>query len=212
MRNAVLHEAHTDRTIAVAQHVDHLRVHVQVKVRILRCALREEAEKIGLRHDHHVGVARLQTSEIHQRQCALWRVQRDAAHLRVRQRMQRFGKTDLVEHVERRCVHRVTAEIAVEILVHFQQRHVDTAARQQQGSHHPGRTAADENALRLDDCHQPVANESQKARSSSIGASSTCELHVETHGAAMNAFVFGPVEHDVRWGCRICRMPRTCRG
>ncbi len=60
------------------------------------------------------------------------RLQRDASHLFVRQRQQRLGQADLIEHVERGRVHGVAAKVAVEILRHFQQRHVDAAAGEQQ--------------------------------------------------------------------------------
>jgi hypothetical protein len=67
----------------------------------------------------------------------------------VRQLVQAVGEANLVEYFQRRWMNRVAAEIAVEVGVRLEQADPDTGAREQQGQHHPARSAADDAARRV---------------------------------------------------------------
>jgi hypothetical protein len=68
----------------------------------------------------------------------------------VRQPEEFLQQTELVHEIERGRVNRVAAEIAVEICVLLEHRHVHAGAGQQVTGHHSRRPAAHDEATRLD--------------------------------------------------------------
>ena len=64
-----------------------------------------------------------------------------------RQRQDAVDQPDLVEHLECRRMHRVAAEVAVEVRVRLEQAHLDALAGEQQAQDHAGRSAPDNAAI-----------------------------------------------------------------
>ena len=64
------------------------------------------------------------------------------AHLVVRALEELVEQPELVHHLERRGVHGVAAEVAQEVAVLFEHRHVDPGAGKEEAGHHPGGAAA----------------------------------------------------------------------
>jgi len=73
---------------------------------------------------------------------------------------QPIRQTDLVQEFERRGMHGIAAEIAVEILVRFEQRHRHALARQQQREHRAARPGAHHATRSLLDIQNRVARQS----------------------------------------------------
>ena len=71
--------------------------------------------------------------------------------LLVRQPQERLEQAELVDHLERRGVDRVAAEVAQEVGVLLEDQDVDAGPRQQEAEHHPGRPAADDAAAHQGD-------------------------------------------------------------
>ena len=90
------------------------------KSRVAFRLLVKVVEEDDLRHDHHVGKARLQPRKVHQLERPRGGVESDLAHLCVGQREQAVGQADLIEHLQRGGMHGISAEVAVQVAMELE--------------------------------------------------------------------------------------------
>ena len=102
----------------------------------------QELQELGLGQKSDEGEAGLDPAEVGQDDGALAGDDLEATRLAVRRLQQAVGQTELIENFQGRGVNGVAAEVAVEVVVGFQQGDGDAPARQQQRQHHAGRAAA----------------------------------------------------------------------
>src|SRR3954471_12860121 len=110
-------------------------------------ALRQEVQKVPLRHQRQELAVRRQMAEITDGEGSLADLPGEPAHLGVRQLQKIVDQPELVENLERRRVDGVTAEVAKEIGVLLEDRNVDPGARQEVAEHHAGGSAAGDDAV-----------------------------------------------------------------
>ena len=80
------------------------------------------------------------------------RLARDEAHLRhlhVLDLEHSVGEPDTIEHLERGRVHRVAAEVAIEVFLGFEKHDAHASTGEEQTEHDAGRAPADDGAIDL---------------------------------------------------------------
>ena len=102
-----------------------------------------------MRNQQDIWKARLQTPKIKGAKWAVRELDRGTGHLGVGNFVELVSQSDLVEDFHHRGMNGVAAELAVEILVHFEQRHRDAAAREEQRQHGAARPSAHDAARGL---------------------------------------------------------------
>ena len=130
-----------------------LGLHPEVEGRIALRVLGDEVQKIPLRHERDEATASRQVREVGDRDLD---VPDNAAHagcLLVRPLQELVQEAQLVQHLERRRVNGVAAEVPEEVSVLLQDHDVDPRPRQQEAQHHPGRTAARDAAIGFERFH-----------------------------------------------------------
>ena len=101
--------------------------------------LGQEIEKIPLRHQRDEPASRRQMAEIAHCHGGVTDLRADSVQFLVRPAQECIQHAKLVQHLQRRGMDGVAAEIAQEIRVLLQHQHLHPGARQQQAQHHPGR-------------------------------------------------------------------------
>jgi hypothetical protein len=140
---AILHAMHI--TILLQQFL-RPRAHDQPECRIRPGCFSNTFQKMHLRDDRNVGIARLQLLEFNGANQTLGRHHLHYPDLSMLQLEHAFRQTKLIQHLHRRRMHCIAAKIAREIDVLLQQRHLYTLARQQQCQHHARWSPANDTA------------------------------------------------------------------
>jgi hypothetical protein len=165
VRGAVPHAADP---VALADQVGHLGGHAQRERRLPPARVGEQVEQVPLRRHRDVGVGDVQPAEVPERHAAAVAGREDdLLDPGVRQPGELVGQAQLVEQLQRGGVHGVAAEVAEEVGVLLQHRHLDPGAGQQQSQHHPGRAAPHDQARRVLTHRRPPSHASGHRRSGS---------------------------------------------
>ena len=109
--------------------------------------LGHEVEEVPLRNEGDELAARRKPPEVGPTHALAADLHLRVAHLLVRQPQEGVEQPQLGQRVHGRGMDGVAAEVAQEIRVLLQHRHVDARPRQQIARHHPGRPAAGDDAL-----------------------------------------------------------------
>jgi hypothetical protein len=105
--------------------------HAQVKMRIMRCLLREEIQEVPLRYESNKLAAGREMSEVRERNRPVSNIRAKFVRFLVGQLQKLFEQPKLVQHFEGGGVNRVTAEVPEKIAVFFQDNHIDASAHEQ---------------------------------------------------------------------------------
>ncbi len=109
--------------------------------------LGEEVQEIPLRDERDEGAADLQVAEVGDRHHGVADLAAELAEFLVREPQELVEQPELVQHLERRRMDRVTAEVPQEVRVLLEHHDRHPGARQQEPEHHPRRATADDAAL-----------------------------------------------------------------
>src|SRR3712207_1635130 len=131
-----------DHTV-VLEELAHPRPHNEPEIRIALRLPGDELEEACLGHHRDVGKLRLEAAEVHGREGARYGLEGEGAQLGVTHLQQPLGEAELVHDLHDRRVQRITPELAVEVRVRLEQRHVDTRSCQQQRHNGPTGPTAD---------------------------------------------------------------------
>ena len=104
--------------------------------------LREEVEEIPLRDHRDERIARTEAVQIDDGKLPVAVARGEIGHLGMRQPQERLGESQLVQHLQRRGMDGVAAEVTQEIRVLLEHRDAQAGTREQQTQHHPCRPAA----------------------------------------------------------------------
>ncbi len=123
---------------ALADDPDDLGLHDQPEGRVAPGRRDDQVEEIPLRHECDVGELGPEPSQGGQLDDAVIGPDRQVVRLAVRQGVEFLGQAQLVEHLESRGMDRVSPEVAQEVGVLLQERHVHARAGEEQSQHGPG--------------------------------------------------------------------------
>jgi len=135
-----------------------LGFHQKMKVGQLLCFCRQEIQKVPLRHQGDEFAGRGQAGEIADREMVVAKIQAGGSDRGIWQLEEVLQQPQLMHDLKGRGVHRVAAEIAQEVPVLFQNRHIHPGAGQKKAAHHAGRAAARDHACgrnRIHPCSPP---------------------------------------------------------
>src|ERR1043166_672709 len=102
----------------------------------------DEVEKIPLRHESNKAAASRQMSEVSERKCGVPNLSIQTMNFLMRKSEQLVQQTKLGNHLKGRRVDRVTAKIAQEVRMLFQNDDINAGPGEQEAQHHSGRSAA----------------------------------------------------------------------
>ena len=131
---------------ALPAQAGHLRLHHQVEGRVPPRLGGEEVQEVPLRHQPEERARPRQGGEVDRGEPVPRHDHVQPADLVLQQRPEPVEQPELAEHLQRRGVDRVAAEVAQEVAVLLQHHDVDTGPCQQVAEHHPGRSATRDDA------------------------------------------------------------------
>ena len=134
----------TGDAATVFDEADRLGFHHQTEVRVAARVACEEVEKVPLRHQRDEAAMRGHMAEVGDLDVDAADHTGQLAELLVRALQEVFEQAELVDHLERRGMHRVAAEIAQEVAVLLEDDDIDARTRHQEAEHHAGGAAADD--------------------------------------------------------------------
>ena len=134
--------AHAHDVAPLVDQVRHLGPHAERERRRVRGLPREEIEEMPLRHQRDEPASRRQVGEVRHRKGLVADRHRESLDLLVRKPEEAVQQPELVQHLQRRRVDRVAAEVAQEVGVLLEDDDLDTGAREEQAEHHAGRAPA----------------------------------------------------------------------
>src|SRR4051812_2453100 len=149
--------ARTHDPVTVEHEPTYLRFHLQVKRRIASAALRQEVQKIPLRHQRQELAVRRQMAEVTEGESRLADLPAQLPYLGVRNLEKVVDQPELVENFQGRWMHGVAAEVSKKIGVLLEDRDVDAGSRQQVAEHHAGGSTAGDDAVHGMGRHRPVS-------------------------------------------------------
>ncbi len=142
--------AHPNDTLVLDHQIGNFMLHMERERREFPGMTGEEIQEIPLRHEGDELAAGGQVREIRHRHHVPVHDGAQLAQFLVRQLEKFLQQPELMHEFERGRMNRVAAEIAVEIGVLLEHRHVHAGAGQQIAAHHSRRTAAHNDAARSD--------------------------------------------------------------
>jgi len=136
MPPGVIQIAHAADGFSFFNQLLHVCTHPHAEVGILACLAGQEFEKNRLRKKHDVGKSRLEAAKVKWSERAVGCHNGWPVNFGVRELVQALGQSNFIQNFHHRRMNGISAKLAVEILVCFQQRDLDSLPRQQQRQHH----------------------------------------------------------------------------
>src|SRR5262249_215403 len=121
-----------------------LRLHHQLESRIGPGLIRQEIEKIPLRHEAEKLTMRRQVREIGERDHLITNLAPDLSDFLIRPFEKFFDQTKFVNDLECRWMYCVAAKVAQKVRVLLQHHHFDAGAGKQKAEHHARRATTGE--------------------------------------------------------------------
>ena len=132
---------HAGDAVALRDQVARLGLHQEIEIGILLRLVGDEIHEVSLRHQGDELAHRGQAGEITDGEMLVAEIQGHMPDLGMRQLQEALQQSQLMHDLLGGGVHRVAAEIAQEIGMLFQHRHIYPGAGQQIASHHAGGAA-----------------------------------------------------------------------
>ena len=153
VRRPVAHPAHPS---ALLHEPGHLGAHPQREGRLVPPGLGQQVQQVPLGHHRDVGVTHPQPAEVgHDHAVTGVDGEGHLVQPALRKARELLPQSQLVQELQGRGVHRVTAEVAEEVAVLLQHAHLDAGSGKQQPQHHSGWPTPDNHAGRLLARHVP---------------------------------------------------------
>jgi hypothetical protein len=130
--------------LAVLEKAGDLSLHLEREARERRRLVAQEVEELPLRHHRDERRGRAQVRQVADRIVSPGDADLRLMHPVMRPREEPAEHAELVEHLHRRGVDGVAAEIAEEVGVLLEHPHAHPSAREKQSGHHARRPAADD--------------------------------------------------------------------
>ena len=140
---------HTNDALAVANQVRHRGPHHEPEFRILLRVPGDEIEEIPLRHECDELALGGQVREVREWEIEAREIRIQPSHFLVRMPEEVVEQSQFVHNFERGRVDGVATKVAQEVRVLLQHNDIDAGTSEEEAEHHPGRPAACDTTLSL---------------------------------------------------------------